>query len=95
MDQGRLRHILVNLLSNAVKFTDKGEVAISVSSESFCKDRFQILFEVKDTGIGIPQEKMDRLFQPFDQLESVISLKREGLGLGLAICHKLVDLMGG
>jgi len=55
----------------------------------------QILFEVKDTGIGIPQDKMDRLFQPFDQLEPSISHKRDGIGLGLAISQKLVELMGG
>ncbi len=94
-DQGRLRQVLVNLLSNAVKFTDEGEVSVSVSSEAIRDEVHQILFEVKDTGIGIPQDKMDRLFQPFDQLERSISHKRDGIGLGLAISRGLVELMGG
>lgn len=94
-DHGRLRQILVNLLNNAIKFTDKGEVSLSVSSKSIAVNKRQILFEVKDTGIGIHQDKMDRLFQPFDQLERTISRKRDGVGLGLAISKRLVELMGG
>ena len=94
-DQGRLRQVLVNLLSNAVKFTDEGEVSVSVSSEAIRGEMRQILFEVKDTGIGIPEDKMDRLFQPFDQLERSISHKRDGIGLGLAISRRLVELMDG
>jgi signal transduction histidine kinase len=94
-DHGRLRQVLVNLLSNAVKFTDEGEVSVSVSSEAIKGEMRQILFEVRDTGIGIPQDKMDRLFQPFDQLERSISQKRDGIGLGLAISHRLVELMDG
>ena len=94
-DQGRLRQVLVNLLSNAVKFTDEGEISVSVSSEAIQGERRQILFEVKDTGIGIPPDKMDRLFQPFDQLERSISHKRDGIGLGLAISRGLVELMDG
>ena len=94
-DQGRLRQVLVNLLSNAVKFTDEGKVSVSVSSEAIRGEMRQILFEVKDTGIGIPQDKMDRLFQPFDQLERSISHKRDGIGLGLAISRGLVELMEG
>lgn len=94
-DHGRLRQILVNLLNNAIKFTDKGEVSLSVSSKSIAGNKRQILFEVKDTGIGIHQDKMDRLFQPFDQLERTISRKRDGVGLGLAISKRLVELMGG
>ena len=94
-DHGRLRQVLVNLLSNAVKFTDEGEVSVSVSSEAIRGEMRQILFEVKDTGIGIPQDKMDRLFQPFDQLERSISHKRDGIGLGLAISRRLVELMEG
>ena len=94
-DQGRLRQVLVNLLSNAVKFTDEGEVSVSVSSEAIRGKMRQILFEVKDTGIGIPADKMGRLFQPFDQLERSISHKRDGIGLGLAISRGLVELMDG
>jgi CheY-like chemotaxis protein len=94
-DPGRLRQILVNLLSNSVKFTDVGEVSISVSSKAVEGNRRQILFAVKDTGIGIPPEKMDKLFQPFGQLEMTISQKRDGAGLGLVISKGLVELMGG
>ena len=94
-DHGRLRQILVNLLNNAVKFTDAGEVTVSVSSEIIEGKCNQILFAVKDTGIGIPQNRMDELFQPFGQVERIISRKRDGVGLGLAITSKLVELMGG
>jgi signal transduction histidine kinase/CheY-like chemotaxis protein len=94
-DPGRLRQILVNLLSNAIKFTDVGEVSVSVFSKDLGGNKRQITFEVKDTGIGMPQDKMDKLFQPFTQLEYIISRKRDGTGLGLAICKKLVELMGG
>jgi PAS domain S-box-containing protein len=94
-DPGRLRQILVNLLGNAVKFTDSGEVSVLVSSELIEANKRQILFEVKDTGIGMPQDKMDRIFEPFTQLEYVMSLKRDGAGLGLAISKKIVELMGG
>ena len=94
-DHDRLRQILVNLLSNAVKFTDEGDVSVSVSSEPSKATNSQILFTVKDTGIGIPKDKMDRIFEPFTQLERVISRKRDGVGLGLAISKKLVEIMGG
>jgi len=94
-DHGRLRQVLVNLLSNAVKFTDIGDILVSVSSKSIEGNKHQITFKVMDTGIGMPQDKMDRLFKPFTQLEYVISRKRDGAGLGLAICKKHVELMGG
>jgi len=94
-DQGRIRQVLVNLLSNAVKFTDAGDVSVSISSKYLGEKKRQILFAVKDTGIGIPQDLMDRLFKPFSQLEYDISLKRDGVGLGLAISKRLVELMGG
>jgi PAS domain S-box-containing protein len=94
-DPGRLRQILVNLLSNAVKFTDAGDVSVFVSSKAIESSKHQILFKVMDTGIGIPQDKMDKLFQPFGQLEMTISRKRDGAGLGLAISKGLVELMGG
>ena len=94
-DQGRLRQILVNLLSNAVKFTDKGDVSLSVASKVVEGDQRQLFFEVKDTGIGIPQNKMNELFVPFNQLERTLSRKRDGVGLGLAITKNLVELMGG
>ena len=94
-DHDRLRQILVNLLSNAVKFTDEGDISVSVSSELIEGNNCQILFTVKDMGIGIPKDKMDRIFEPFTQLERTISRKREGVGLGLAISKKLVEIMGG
>ncbi|HWQ18814.1 MAG TPA: response regulator [Methanotrichaceae archaeon] len=94
-DSGRLRQILVNLLSNAVKFTDVGDVSVSVSSKALGEKKREILFAVRDTGIGIPQDKMDMLFQPFCQVEYIISRKRDGAGLGLAISKNLVQLMGG
>ncbi len=94
-DHDRLRQILVNLLSNAVKFTDNGDISISVSSKVIEGNKRQITFAVKDAGIGMPQDKMERLFQPFTQLEYVISRKRDGAGLGLAICKKHVELLGG
>jgi PAS domain S-box-containing protein len=94
-DPDRLRQVLVNLLGNAVKFTDAGEVSVSISSNVIEADKHQFLFEVRDTGIGINQDKMKDLFQPFTQVERVISRKRDGVGLGLAISKKLVELMGG
>ena len=94
-DHGRLRQILVNLLSNAVKFTDRGDISVSVSSQAVEGNKREIFFSVKDTGIGIPQDKMGKIFEPFTQLERTISRKREGVGLGLAITKNLVDLMGG
>jgi PAS domain S-box-containing protein len=94
-DPGRLRQILINLLSNAVKFTDVGEVSVSVSSKALEDNRHQILFAVRDTGIGIPKDKMDQLFLPFSQVEASISSQRGGTGLGLAISKRLVELMGG
>jgi PAS domain S-box-containing protein len=94
-DPGRVRHILVNLLSNAIKFTDKGHISVSVSPQNLEGDDGQILFSVSDTGIGIPRDKLESIFQPFSQVEYVISRKRDGAGLGLAICKNLVRLMGG
>ncbi|HWQ18491.1 MAG TPA: response regulator [Methanotrichaceae archaeon] len=94
-DHGRLRQVLLNLLSNAVKFTDNGDISVSVSSKVIEGDKQRILFAVRDTGIGIPEEKIGMLFQPFSQLEYNLSLKRDGTGLGLAISKNLVELMGG
>ena len=94
-DHGRLRQILVNLLSNAVKFTDNGDISLSVSCQAVEGNKRQMLFSVKDTGIGIPKDKMSKIFEPFTQLERTISRKRDGVGLGLAITKNLVDLMEG
>jgi PAS domain S-box-containing protein len=95
-DPTRLRQILGNLLYNAVKFTESGEVKLSVSA-SKCSgtDAYQIHFAVQDTGIGISEDQMDRLFQPFSQVDETVTRKYGGTGLGLAISKKLVELMEG
>jgi PAS domain S-box-containing protein len=94
-DSTRIRQILVNLLNNAVKFTNKGEVTVLVSSRKLGSISHEIHFEVKDTGIGIPDEKKNRLFQSFSQVDASITRKYGGTGLGLAISKRLVELMGG
>ncbi len=94
-DPARLRQILVNLLSNAVKFTEKGEVVISVSSRVLNGSNHEIHFTIKDTGIGIPRDKMGQLFRSFSQVDASTTRKYGGTGLGLAISKKLAELMGG
>jgi PAS domain S-box-containing protein len=95
-DFGRLRQILGNLLSNAVKFTDEGEVTLSVSTQELDGTRNNELhFAVQDTGIGIPRDHMDLLFQPFNQMEPSTTRLYGGTGLGLVISKRLVELMGG
>jgi len=97
-DVTRLRQILVNLLSNAVKFTDEGEIVVSVDAKRLQAPktpRYQLRFSVSDTGIGIPAEKMDRLFQSFSQLDASTSRRYGGTGLGLVISKRLCELMGG
>ena len=87
--------MLLNLLGNAIKFTEKGEVVLLVSSEDSATDRITLLFEVKDTGIGIPRELQGKVFEAFEQVEMVRTRKYGGTGLGLAISSQLVQLMGG
>jgi CheY-like chemotaxis protein len=94
-DPVRLRQILINLLSNAVKFTDKGRVEVSVKGRRVEGNCYEICFGIKDTGIGIPEEKMGRLFLPFSQVDASTTRRYGGTGLGLAICKKLVEGMGG
>ena len=94
-DPTRIRQVLTNLLSNAVKFTDDGEIEISVASKKIESANYEIHFAVKDTGAGISQKDIDRLFKPFTQLDSSTSRKYGGTGLGLAISKKLVKMMGG
>jgi len=94
-DVTRIRQILVNLLANAVRFTAKGDVSISVTrAENEGGDHF-VLFSVCDTGIGIPADKIDRLFQSFSQVDASTTRKFGGTGLGLAISRKLTEMMGG
>ena len=94
-DRLRLRQILYNLVGNAVKFTEKGEIMISVGLNSRNNKALELLFAVKDTGIGIPIHKLEKLFKPFSQADSSITRRYGGTGLGLAISMRLVELMGG
>ncbi|MBA3585030.1 MAG: response regulator, partial [Gemmatimonadetes bacterium] len=94
-DVGRLRQILVNLLNNAIKFTPAGEVGVTVSSRRPSESHHEILFTVRDTGIGIPRDRFDRLFKMFSQVDVSTTRKYGGTGLGLAICKRLTELMGG
>ena len=94
-DMGRLRQVLMNLVSNAVKFTNQGGVYLVVTLAGNQEDTLTLEFTVRDTGIGISADKIDRLFKPFSQLDSSMTRKYGGTGLGLAICKSLVQLMGG
>ncbi|MGH2445770.1 MAG: GAF domain-containing protein [Candidatus Limnocylindria bacterium] len=100
-DTSRLRQMLLNLLSNAVKFTDRGEVVVTVAGERVERarpnvpDEWQLRIDVRDTGIGIPAEAMDKLFQSFSQVDASIARRYGGTGLGLAISRRLAELMGG
>jgi len=95
-DATRLRQILLNLVSNAVKFTHQGEVFLKVYQQKIISGgSVRLCFEVADTGIGIPADKIERLFMPFSQVDSSTTRKYGGTGLGLVICDKLTTLMGG
>jgi CheY-like chemotaxis protein len=95
-DVTRLRQVMVNLLSNAVKFTDQGEVVLSVDAGDESRALLEELrFSVRDTGIGIPPDRMDRLFQSFTQIDPSMTRRYGGTGLGLAISQRLVEMMGG
>jgi PAS domain S-box-containing protein len=94
-DATKLRQVLMNLLSNAIKFTPNGAVGISVKNIMQDQDMVRLQFTVRDTGVGVPEEKVHDLFEPFYQVDNFMSRKIEGTGLGLAICKKLVQLMGG
>jgi PAS domain S-box-containing protein len=94
-DPGRLRQVLTNLVGNAVKFTASGQVALRARVASQTNADLLLRFTVKDTGIGIPDEKLERLFQKFSQVDSSTTRTYGGTGLGLAISKELVELMGG
>ncbi|HEY3063702.1 MAG TPA: response regulator, partial [Chloroflexota bacterium] len=94
-DATRLRQILINLLNNAVKFTERGEVVLSVTARPVDERRHELHFAVRDTGIGIPADRLDRLFESFSQVDASTSRKYGGTGLGLAISKRLCELMGG
>jgi two-component system, sensor histidine kinase and response regulator len=94
-DPGRLRQVLINLCGNAVKFTHQGEVALDVKVASEDADSTTLHFEVRDTGIGIPANRMDNLFQPFSQVDTSTTRLFGGTGLGLSIVKRLAEIMGG
>lgn len=96
-DVTRLRQIFLNLLNNAIKFTEEGEVVVSIEAKALetKSDVYQIEIEVRDTGIGIPKDRMQRLFQSFSQVDASTTRKYGGTGLGLAISKQLSELMGG
>ncbi|NOT57439.1 MAG: response regulator [Deltaproteobacteria bacterium] len=94
-DPERLRQVLINFTGNAVKFTEKGEVVIRVVVDEETESHALLRFEIIDTGIGIPPDRMDRLFRTFSQVDNSSTRKYGGTGLGLAISKKLAGLMGG
>jgi two-component system, sensor histidine kinase and response regulator len=94
-DPGRMRQILTNLVANAIKFTENGEVLVSVRRTEQHGAKVRLGFEVRDTGIGVPESLKSKLFQPFTQADGSTSRRFGGTGLGLAISKQLVDLMGG
>ncbi len=94
-DPLRLRQILTNLLSNAVKFTDKGTVKLVVEMKDLIEEQVQLYFSVEDTGVGIPPEKVEHLFDKYTQVDSSTTRKYGGTGLGLNIAQMLTQLMGG
>ena len=96
-DEGRIRQILLNPISNAIKFTDEGGVAVELSAlvDKDPAGRTVVRFEVADTGIGIPDEMLGRVFEQFTQVDGTATRKHGGTGLGLAICKRLVELMEG
>jgi CheY-like chemotaxis protein/HPt (histidine-containing phosphotransfer) domain-containing protein len=94
-DACRLRQVLVNLVGNAIKFTDRGEILVTAGLDSPSSEGAVLRFSVADTGIGIPAEKLEMIFQPFEQADGSTTRRFGGSGLGLTISAKLVELMGG
>jgi PAS domain S-box-containing protein len=94
-DSIRLRQVIINLLSNSIKFTEKGGVEISTKLKSFEDDHVTLIISVRDTGIGVPPEKIGSLFKPFSQVDGSHTRKYGGTGLGLVICKEFINMMGG
>ncbi len=94
-DPNRLRQILINLLGNAIRFTEEGEVVLQIQSDPAGGEQGALLFSVRDTGIGIPADKQDVIFESFSQADHSTTRQYSGTGLGLAISKKLVERMGG
>jgi signal transduction histidine kinase/CheY-like chemotaxis protein len=94
-DITRVRQILFNLLSNGIKFTDAGDVTVTAAATPIEAGLVEVRFTVADTGIGIPEDRLDRLFQSFSQVDASTTRKYGGTGLGLAICRRLAEILGG
>ena len=94
-DPGRLRQIIVNIAGNSLKFTEEGEIVIRVEMESESDDSVKLHFMVSDTGIGIPQDKLNSIFRSFEQVDGSTTRKYGGTGLGLSITRQFVEMMGG
>ena len=94
-DPGRLRQILVNLVGNAIKFTEQGQIVLQVEIESVAADKACVHFSLRDTGVGIPAEQQEKIFEAFSQADQSMTRKYGGTGLGLTICSRFVEMMGG
>jgi PAS domain S-box-containing protein len=94
-DQGRLRQVVMNLVGNAIKFTEEGEISVKVDLKSHQGSEAMLRVEVRDTGVGVPPDKLKSIFEPFTQAEGSTARKYGGTGLGLSICRKIVALLDG
>ena len=94
-DPGRIRQVLINLVGNAIKFTERGEVVVTLEEEKAGERRAQLHCSVKDTGVGIPADKQQKIFEAFSQVDGSMTRKYGGTGLGLTICVRLLEMMGG
>jgi signal transduction histidine kinase len=94
-DPGRIRQILVNLIGNAIKFTEHGETLVTIGEEHRAADHSLLRVEVQDTGLGIPADQQEKIFEALSQADSSMARKYGGTGLGLTICARLVEMMGG
>ena len=94
-DYERLGQIVINIMSNGIKFTPSGEVVLRVENQSIHEDEVMLHFWISDSGIGIPRERLDKIFHPFEQVDATTTRKFGGTGLGLAIASSLVEMMGG
>src|SRR6267143_686436 len=94
-DPGRVRQIIFNLVGNSIKFTERGEILLSVTQEAESSEAVSLHFAIKDTGVGIPADKQQKIFEAFSQADGSMARKYGGTGLGLTICTKLVEMMNG
>src|SRR5690606_4289358 len=93
IDESRIKQVLINLLGNAIKFTETGEIELRVEQIELDKDEVSLRFTVRDTGIGIPEEKQQRIFDAFMQEDSSVSKRFGGTGLGLTISNNILKYM--